>query len=128
VTSYKRQFFKFLVVGFIATAIHFVVMIFLVQVFSVRPVSASTAGYASGALVNYHLNRKFTFSSSVPHSLAMSRFLLVSGVGLLINSLAMYLLAHSLQFNYVASQVAATIIVLMWNFTLSKLWTFSVRG
>jgi putative flippase GtrA len=52
----------------------------------------------------------------------------VSGVGLLINSLAMYLLVSSLQFNYIASQVATTVVVLMWNFTLSKFWTFSVRS
>jgi putative flippase GtrA len=127
-TSYKRQFFKFLVVGVIATAIHFVVMILMVQVFSVRPVSASIAGYASSALVNYQLNRVLTFSSSLPHSLALSRFLVVSGVGLLINSLAMYLLVNSLQFNYIASQVATTVVVLLWNFTLSRFWTFSVRS
>ena len=59
-----RQMLRFLVVGAIATAAHYSVLISLVELGHVAPVLATTAGYGVGVVVSYTLNRRFTFEAS----------------------------------------------------------------
>ena len=64
------QFLRYAIAGAAGTAVHYLVLIALVQGASVAAVPASTAGAVAGALVNYRLNHRYTFESDRSHATA----------------------------------------------------------
>ena len=88
------------------------------------PVWATVAGSAAGALVNYLLNRRYTFDSRKPHRDAGPKFLTVAvGTGLL-NAILVYIGTDLLGLYYLLVQCVATVIVFLSNFLLNSVWTF----
>jgi len=119
----RAQFFIFAAGGAVGTACHYITLIFLVEILAVPVVPATLAGFVVGALVNYVLARHFAFESSRPHRTALPRFAAVATVGAAINTVIVgSLFAAGL--HYLVAQVAATAIVLAWNFLANKYWTF----
>ena len=57
------QFLRYAGAGAIGTALHYAMLIGLVQLARIDAVVASTAGAIAGAIVNYVLNHRFTFAS-----------------------------------------------------------------
>lgn len=119
-----RKFGSFLGVGALATGIHYAVLMLLVEVFGAAPVPSSAIGFALSSVVNYALNYHITFRSSNPHRVAFARFVLVAVVGLLLNTGLLAVLVEGAGLHYLMSQVAATIVVLFWNFFLNLAWSF----
>jgi putative flippase GtrA len=119
-----RQFLSFSGVGVVAAVAHYGVLVALVELFDIRPVIATLWGFLAGAGVSYWLNRTYTFRSSRPHREAAPRFLAVATGGFILNGLAMWALNVGAGMPYLLAQVIATGIVLLWNFTANKLWTF----
>ena len=111
--------------GAIGTAGHYLVLILLVQLFSVVPVYATTYGFSVGAIINYILNYKYTFKSDKSHSEALIKFMIIAILGALINGALMFIGTETLKYNYLAIQIIATSLVLIFNFTFNKLWTFA---
>ena len=122
-----RQFLAFTGVGAVGTAGHYLTLILLVETLQWNPVLSTSLGFVVGALINYILNYKYTFSSNKSHHETLFRFLLVAVIGALINSGIMYLGTTLWSVNYLLTQLVATGIVLIQNFTLNKLWTFAER-
>ncbi len=120
-----QQFMRFLVVGVIATAVQYGVLIVGVEFYGWPPVWASGAGFALGAVVNYVLNRSFTFQSNAAHSRAVLRFSIVALAGLGWNVVLMHLLSERLNYPYLVAQVLTTGVVLIWNFCGNALWSFA---
>lgn len=120
-----KQFLRFSGVGAIGTAGHYLTLVLLVEVAGVDAVPASLAGFVVGALINYHLNRTYTFRSDVAHRVAMPKFFTIAAIGALLNTLIMSLAVNQLGLHYLLSQVLATGIVLVWGFAGNRLWTFS---
>ena len=118
------QFVRFAGVGVIATAIHYVVLIALVQLLSVEPIRASAIAFVIAAVCNYLLNYHFTFASGAKHKIAVARFALVAGAGLFLNTLTMFYLIRLLATPYLVAQITATVLVLSWNFFANRKWTF----
>ena len=50
---------------------------------------------------------------------------LIAGIGLIANSVSMWLLTKSAHLGYLLSQVLTTALVLIWNYTANRKWTFS---
>ena len=122
--SIVNQFFRFSGVGILGTIAHYATLIALVQIIKANAVLSSCAGFILGALVNYSLNYRYTFRSNMRHSEAMIKFFTVALVGLVSNALIMGFAVEILNVHYVLAQVMATGIVLFWNFTGNRLWTF----
>lgn len=118
------QFFRFLLVGAIGTAAHFAVLIILVSGLGINPVIGSTAGFITGMVINYSLNRRFTFYSKRAHKEAFWRFVTVAFIGMIINSSAMALFTMGMNIHYLVAQAMASIMALSWNFLGSRHWVF----
>ena len=118
------RFACFTGVGFVGTLVHYLVLIILVMTFDVRAVIGSTVGLIMGALINYILNHHFTFRSNKSHPETLVKFLMVASVGLVLNAFIMLVATEILGLHYLLSQIAATGLVLVWNFTGNSLWTF----
>ena len=123
-----KQFSSFAIIGVIATLIHYIILVILVELFSVDAVSASAVGYCISGLINYYLNYRYTFASNESHKKTLPKFATVSITGLGLNVIILMLLTEQLALHYVFSQVIATIIVLLWNFIVNKMWTFGIKN
>ena len=117
-------FSRFALVGGIATAAQYLILIALVDLLGWGAVFASALGYAASTLLNYALNRSFTFASQRAHLAALPRFLLVAASGLAMNTGLMWVFTVGAGLYYLLAQVLATGIVLVWNFVLNSHWTF----
>jgi putative flippase GtrA len=120
----SSQFGRFFLVGGFSTALQYLILFALVQAGGVDPVVASSVGYVLSALANYDLNYRLTFRSRVPYLGGMLRYALVMAAGLLLNGAMMALGTKALGVHYLVAQVAATIVVLFWNFYAHRRWTY----
>jgi len=124
--SLKRQGSYFLFVGGVATALQYLILIMLVELIGLDAVTSSSIGFGVSSLLNYYLNYHVTFKSKAPHHLALPKFLIVASVGLVLNGLFMFLFSENLSIHYFISQLLSTGFVLLWNFTVNKIWTFKL--
>ncbi len=120
----RAQILRFLLVGGLATLIHYSILILLVQTKTFEPVIASNIGFSISAFFNYILNRKHTFRSTRRHDAALPRFAIVATTGLMINTFLLWLISTVLGLHYLIAQVIATGTTLIWNFWLNRVWTF----
>jgi putative flippase GtrA len=123
-----RQFVKFTGVGFVSAIGHYGLLIALVQIAGVSAVPASAAGALLGAWINYTLNYHFTFRSSKRHREAALKFAAVASVGLVLNTVFMWIGVELLAAHYLLSQVVTTGLVLIWSFAGNRYWTFQSAG
>ena len=123
-----RQFIKFTGVGFVSAIGHYGLLIALVQIAAVPPVPASAAGALLGAWINYNLNYRYTFRSTRQHREAVLRFALVAAVGLVLNTVFMWVGVELIGVHYLISQVVTTGLVLIWSFAGNRYWTFHSAG
>jgi putative flippase GtrA len=123
IKTFANQFSKFAAVGAVGTLFHYLLLIALVSGFSVLPVLATSCGAVLGALVNYWLNRVFTFQSERQHREALPRYLLMASVGLGLNALLLGALV-SQGMHYLVAQLLATGFILMTNYIVSRKWIF----
>ncbi|ATQ70485.1 MULTISPECIES: GtrA family protein [Methylosinus] len=122
--SLRRQITVFALVGVVATLLHYVVLIALVELAERPPVMAALCGYVVGGIVSYGLNRRHTFASDRPHEEATWRFALVAFVGFCLTYLFMDVFVARLGAPYLPAQMATTGVVFFWSFVANRLWTF----
>jgi putative flippase GtrA len=125
-STHLSRFVRYLVVGGIATAIQYAILVLLVRGLGMAPTAASSIGFVLSAGVNYLLNYRFTFQSNRPHGPAAAKFAVLAGTGLLINAVIMHLMTRA-GAQYLIAQVCATGAVLFFGFIGNTIWTFGVR-
>ncbi len=122
--SFSVKLIRYIVVGVIGTAIHFGVLIALVERLGVEPVTASTIGFIITLVVSYMLNHRWTFRTDRGHLSAMPRYILVSVSGLLLNSGIMFVTVHILGLWYILGQSLVVVVVPLTNFLFNYHWSF----
>ncbi len=120
-----RQLTTFAGVGFVATALHYAVLIALVEVAGIPAVGAALCGFVAGGILSYCLNRRHTFKSERRHAEAIWRFAIVAGVGFVLTYLFMSLFVDLGGMPYLPAQMITTGIVMLWGFAAHKAWTFA---
>lgn len=93
---------------------------------------ANLVSVAAAILNNYVWNRRWTFRDAARERTGpqLLRFVLVSGVGLLLNTVAVVWLSAlsgrwlEPPWSYNLAKAVATVIVLAWNFSANRRWTF----
>jgi putative flippase GtrA len=122
------QFLRFAVVGIAGTTVHYGVLIMTVQWLGIPAVVGSSIGFLLGALTNYFFNYRFTFRSKRRHREAVPRFYAVAAAGFVLNGSILAFLMSFWDLYYLWSQIFATAIVLLWNFSANFVWTFAKSG
>jgi putative flippase GtrA len=117
------QLVKFALVGGTGTGVHYLVLITLVALLHISAGYAAGVGAIAGACVNYVLNRRFTFGSHRPHRETLPRFALMAAVGAVLNGLLVGVLVTA-HMHFLLAQAIATLVILILNFIVSKLWIF----
>lgn len=122
--SMLAQFLRYAGAGAIGTAVHYAVLVALVQGLQAGAVVASTIGAMVGAGINYALNHRFTFASDASHRRALPRFAAVAAAGIALNALVMAGVLALAGPHYLVAQVAATLAVLAAGYFANRAWTF----
>jgi putative flippase GtrA len=119
-----HQFLRYALVGAVGTALQYAILVLLVQLALAPVLAASTAGAIAGALVNYQLNRRWTFDSARAHQQALPRFATIALAGIALNAIVMATMFGYLGANYILAQFVATGAVLAAGFFANRTWTF----
>jgi putative flippase GtrA len=120
-----EQFIRFCVVGVSGTIIDFGTTFLLKEKAHINKYIANSTGFTLAATSNYILNRVWSFEN---HNPAIGKqyllFMVISVMGLLINNLMIFLLTKKWNANFYLSKVAATGLVMIWNFLMNFFFTF----
>lgn len=124
------QLAKFGVVGVVATVIDFGVMNLLHYALHLDILIANTAGFTISLIFNYVASMKFVFE----HRDDMSRkrefviFVVLSIIGLLLNDGIVLALNKGLSLEANIAKVAATALVMIYNFVTRKVFLDGTRS
>lgn len=124
------QFSQFLTVGGLATLTHITVFVALIESLDVRPLLANLYAFCVAFTVGFSGHFYWTFAheksaDSRQPGLAVWRFLLVSLLGLALNSLVVYTVVGLLSWSYVYAVVVMVTLVPLLLFLLNKTWAFA---
>lgn len=123
----RHQIAKYATVGTIAAIIDFGVLFLLTDEFGLYYLASATCSFILAAIVNFILNRNWTFQSNGQKRKQFPVFLMVATSGLLINVNIMYFSVERLGMYYLMAKVLSSGIVIMWNFFGNKFITFKIE-
>jgi putative flippase GtrA len=119
------KFLKFGAVGGSGVIVDFLFTWLFKEKFKVQKYLANAIGFTIAASTNWLFNRIWTFNSHNPELLnEYSRFLLISMVGLGINSLILWILTEKFKMNFYIAKLGAIGVTTVWNFFANYLYTF----
>lgn len=119
----KSRFPRFVVVGALATAIQYAILLLCVELLGMMPTLASVLGFAISALFNYAANKYITFESRTRDLIALPRFAAMVALGLVVTTICMRAFA-AMGLYYLLAQVVTTLIVMLLNFQIASRWVF----
>jgi putative flippase GtrA len=121
------QLLRYTFVGGVAFAIDFGTIVLLTEVAGIHYLLSAAVGFVCGLVTNYSLSVLWVF----PQRRISSRwaeftiFALIGLVGLGLNELIMWVLTEKAGVHYLASKLASTFIVYLWNFFARKYALFN---
>ena len=115
---------KYCLVGLGGYLVYLLLMIGMVEVLNLDPVLASFLSFIPSLIISYTLSRNWVFSSSRNHRAAVSRYLVVIGISLILNVTIMYITIHWLGWWYIYSQILVVVVVPINNYVFNYLWVF----
>ena len=142
------RFLKFSVVGTIGAVVDFGTLYLLHVVVGLPIVLANTCSFTAAVLSNFTWNRYWTYpdSRSKPTRTQLAQFFIVNIAGWVINTSILVLLRYPCvalvgtvtrslalsltpdmlyKLGYNLAKAIATVVVLFWNFSVNRFWTFS---
>lgn len=120
------KFLKFAVVGFSGLFVDFGITYVCKEKIKINKYVSNAMGFICAATSNYTFNRLWTFQSTNENvATEYGSFMVVSAIGLGINSLVLWVLTDKFKWNFYLSKVFAIGCATMWNFFANLLFTFS---
>ncbi len=119
------QISRFAGIGVLATMLHVIVAIVAREFFDIAPLLANSAGFASALSLSYLGHGRITFATSLNHRVHAPRFLITSGIGLVLSTAITELIAVQLGASFVLAMVVVAISVPSSTFLFCKFWVFA---
>jgi len=121
-----NKFIRFGIVGFSGLFVDFGTTYLFKEKVKLQKYVANAIGFLMAASSNYILNRVWTFQSHDPKVFVeYSQFMVISLIGLAINTFVLWLIVSKLRWNFYFSKLIAIAIVTVWNFVANALITFA---
>ncbi len=118
-----KSFLRYVLIGAIATTVHYLVLILCVEAFKWPAYLGSGLGAVIGAQVAFFGNRRFTFAHSGAWNTAWLKFQTTALIGALVG-MAIVATAVKMGWHYLLGQVLATLTSLVMTFAINRAWTF----
>jgi putative flippase GtrA len=122
-----ERFIRFCGMGFLATIVHVLVVLFLVEVLLVGPVWATVIAFCLALGVSF-LGARLWVLRMVVSFPSFGRFFLVSLVSCGFNVAGMYFVVEVLLLNYLWGIIWACCLVPLITFISHNYWTFGMRS
>jgi putative flippase GtrA len=117
-------FIRYLISGGFATIVHYLSLIFLVQVAGINPIISTSIGFILAIFVNYPLQYYWVFEVDARHRKVFYKYILVTFFTFFVNLVVFWLLFSVFQYWYLISQAVSTVVVILLNYTINKKITF----
>ncbi len=123
--SFILKMIKFGLVGLLGMTIDFGTTWLCKEKLRWNKYIANGCGFTLAVICNYSINRRWTFTSSNPHWVKQfTLFVIVSLIGLLLNTAFLYFFHQKKNKNFYAAKFLAIVIVFVWNFLANFFFTF----
>ena len=122
-TPTQRQFTKYAVVGFASNFILYCFYLLLTTI-SLAPHTAMTIAYAAGLTITYLVNRSWTFAYSGPGRATLLRYVLVYGLGYVVNFALLSVMVDRLGYPHQVVQAFLILLLAISLFLVQKNWVF----
>ncbi len=120
------KFIKFGLVGFSGLFIDFGFTYICKERLKIPKYIANAIGFSLAASSNYFLNRIWTFHSHNPEiMMEYSQFFAISLIGLIINTIVLWILVSKFKKHFYLSKLFAIAVVTLWNFFANYWITFA---
>ncbi|MBN2535793.1 MAG: GtrA family protein [Spirochaetales bacterium] len=128
--SLSIQFFRYGIVGGIASVVDYGMMLLFKEVFLVYYLIAGGIGFCAGLVVNYILSILWVFPVKTMENkfLEFAIFGVIGGIGLGLLTLFLWFFTDIVSIDYKISKIIAMILVLFWNFLARKYVLFHYAG
>lgn len=118
-----KQLFKFGIVGGLAFLIDYGIFTLLNQVLNVHYLIASAFSFSVSVIFNYILSIKWVFDVTKKQTTKdFIVFIVLSIIGLILNSIIMYISVDLINIHELISKIIATLIVMIYNFITRKIF------
>jgi len=119
------QIIRFGIVGTTAAAVHFGIVVSLVEIGLMQPLAANVIAFMMGFQVSYWGHRHWTFSGTkVYHRVAMMRLFVIAVSNFMVNQTLFFIFFKLVGMPYMLALVLVLAILPVVTFTLGKLWVF----
>lgn len=118
------QLIRFVAVGLMTNAVGIGVL-YLARVQALAWWLAMGVAYATSMIINYTLQRRFTFQSAVPHGTSVRRYIVIQLIGLALSSGLMQLFAGTLQISPPIAWLACLVVVTVFSYGAQRWWVFA---
>lgn len=120
-----RELFQFGIIGSCAAALHFSIVVFLVEINHIQPLLANVVAFIFAFQVSYWGNRYWTFSASnTLHRVALPKLFLVCSMGFMANESLFYVFLTQFHLAYPIALFLVLCILPLATFFVGKFWVF----
>lgn len=118
-----KQILKFGVVGGLAFVIDYALLYLLTEFLNIHYLVSSIISFSVSVIFNYILSIKWVFDVNKKQDVKeFIIFIVLSIIGLVINSLIMYIMVDLMNVYYMVSKIVATAVVMVYNFITRKIF------
>lgn len=118
------SFIKFGLVGVSNTLVNWIIF-FILNSIGVYYITSNIIAYLIATVNSYFWNSKWVFKYKKEESIRTSlKFILLNLIGLVLNSIILYLLVDLFNYNKMISLIIATGIIMIINYFINKVWVF----
>jgi len=103
---------------------YFVGMLLLVEVFAVNAIYAASGMYLLVVLFNYVMHYYWSFEATTSHGQTSLRYLVMNGIAFVLNTSILYIGIDWLQWHYLIAQAVGVVVIVLWNFVMSRQWVY----
>lgn len=123
-----KVFLKAQLSSFIGAMFDYAMMIVLTELVGVYYVISTAVGAAFGALINFTVNRHWTFKAIQKSAYKqLPKFVLVVIGSILLKTYGTYFITEVFRFDYKISRITIDVLVgIFFNFFLQKKWVFKL--
>ena len=100
----------------------------MVEGLDLDPVLASFLSFIPVLIISYIFSRNWVFYSKHNHRSTFTRYLVVVGIGMMLNVTIMYIMTHWFDWWYLYSQILVALVVPVNNYSLNLLWVFKDKN
>jgi putative flippase GtrA len=122
--GHRRSFALYVASGVASVATHYTFTIAAVEIFGVRALIATSAGFVVGAVTKYLMNYFLAFESEAPHAAAVPRFVVMLLALFAANAAIFWALNEHAGLHYLVAQVITTVILVPVGYVINRAWVF----